>query len=212
MFVNSILIGLAIFFCLSLFAVLATLGYWVYQDAKVRSDKPGIWALIAIVTPNLFGLIIYLLVGRTKPGKSDRKYKIPLIISICCTVLVFSVLCVGIIGNIMGSADMMPNISIGQVQNTRGDSWRVSFKSSGDTLNRTASLNQEELENFYVSSECDEGKITLVISQNDIERIYDISNFDGCIDLSGDFSPDSRIRLTIDNENAKNGKIVIEWR
>ena len=58
-------ISIGMFLCATL-AFLTMLGLWTYSDAKVRSDKPEIWTLIVLLVPNFIGLIIYLLIGRTK--------------------------------------------------------------------------------------------------------------------------------------------------
>ena len=214
MLFNTFFIGLIIFFVLSIFGLVAGIGYWVYQDAKVRSDKPGIWALIAVATPNLFGLIIYLLVGRTKPGKSDRKHKYPMIISIVCVILSFGILLGGMVNMAIKDGDLpvFNGVSIGQIERSERGGWRVSYKTSGDTLSRRFLLDEEELEAFYVVSECEEGKITFIISQNDFSKTQDISNFEGNIDLSSEFDSNSRIQLTIENESVRNGKFEISWR
>jgi len=69
------------------------LGCWTYSDAKARSDKPEIWTLIVLLVPNFIGLIIYLLVGRTKKAESadtaGKKFFIPLIVFGGLTALTF---------------------------------------------------------------------------------------------------------------------------
>ena len=78
---------------LSALALLTMLGCWTYSDAKKRSDKPEIWTLIVLLVPNFIGLIIYLLVGRTKkPEDMDsprNRFFTPLIVFGILTILTF---------------------------------------------------------------------------------------------------------------------------
>ena len=88
---SPVFVVLFVLFILSCIGLIAGIGYWVYQDAKTRSDKPMTWAVIAIITPYLFGLINYLLAGRNKPGKSARRHKIPAIVGAMLFALMFFV-------------------------------------------------------------------------------------------------------------------------
>ena len=82
------IIGL-VSFILTLLATMAVLGLWVYEDAKVKSDQsPVLWVLIVLLVPNLVGLIIYLLVGRTnKNVPAPGTYKKPLIAAAVCFLI-----------------------------------------------------------------------------------------------------------------------------
>jgi len=63
-------------FVVTLLGFLTCLCLWVYEDAKVKSDQsPVLWVIIVLLVPNLVGLLIYLLVGRTnKAAKAPGKY------------------------------------------------------------------------------------------------------------------------------------------
>ena len=204
-------IGIVIFFVVSIFGIVASVGYWVYKDAKVRSDKPGLWTLIAVVTPNLFGLIIYLFVGRTKAGKSGRRHKIPIIVCSICLVISFSLLMGRIFFPGFGDLPILSGVSIGQYQVMGETKWELSFKTSDNTMNRTVILNEDQLKVFRVKADSEEGTITLIISQVDNSNTHTISNFEGVIDLSDFCKPFLPIRITIVNESVRNGNIVIEW-
>jgi len=76
-------------FVLAFFCAMTILGMWVYEDAKIKSDQqPVLWVLIVLLVPNLIGLVIYLLVGRTnKDAQSPGTYKTPLIIAAVCFLI-----------------------------------------------------------------------------------------------------------------------------
>ncbi len=50
-------------------ASMVFLGMWVYKDAKQRGLSAGLWTLLVIVSGNLIGLILYLIVGRKQTRK-----------------------------------------------------------------------------------------------------------------------------------------------
>ena len=79
------IIGIAVF-SLSSIWVLIMLGIWTYTDAKIRSDNAEIWTLI-VVLANIVGLIIYLVVGRTKTAESPGRFKRLLFASVICFVV-----------------------------------------------------------------------------------------------------------------------------
>jgi len=81
-------------FVFSILALLTMLGCWTYSDAKIRSGKPEIWVLIVLLVPNFIGLIIYLLIGRTKesegPKPPGNKFFKPLAAFGILTILAFA--------------------------------------------------------------------------------------------------------------------------
>jgi len=78
---------------LSIIALFVMLGCWTYTDAKIRSDKPELWTLIVLLVPNFIGLIIYLLLGRTKNSDEQQtvrnKFFVPLIVFAILALLSF---------------------------------------------------------------------------------------------------------------------------
>lgn len=62
-------------------------GIWIYNDAKVRSNDPVLWTLIALFAPMPIGMILYLLIGRSKEGQSTGRYLKPLITTATIFVL-----------------------------------------------------------------------------------------------------------------------------
>jgi len=65
------------------FAMVVFMGLWTFADAKVRSDEPILWTLIAVFG-NPIGIILYLTIGRKNDEESPGTYKVSLIISCIC--------------------------------------------------------------------------------------------------------------------------------
>ena len=57
---------LLVFMLVGILAAWGFMGLWVYRDAKNRGLEAGMWALIAMVAPNLIGLLLYFILGRGK--------------------------------------------------------------------------------------------------------------------------------------------------
>jgi len=208
---SPVFIVILIFIILSFVGLIAGIGHWVYQDARIRSDKPKTWAIIAIITPYLFGLIIYLLAGRSKPGKSAKRHKIPAIAGAVSLVFMIIVLFGYAFFSNPARLPVISGASIGAVTINGRDSWRLSFSTSDTVYNRTVNLDIQQLSNFHVTSESMEGSITLSIAQGAIYMEFDISNFYGSIDLTEYFLPDTQIRLRVINNRLRGGRILLEW-
>lgn len=66
---NSIFgIGIALVMMLLAVILPVCIGIAVYRDAKSRGMEAGLWTLVALITPGLIGLIIYLAVRREHPA------------------------------------------------------------------------------------------------------------------------------------------------
>jgi hypothetical protein len=183
-------------------------GLWVYTDAKRRGNQPITWTLIALFIPNFMGLLLYLLMGRkTKVNGFTNKFKVPLI----ATALVF-VISVSSFIFYIATAHEIPvfeGVSIGMITNNTGNEWNVSFKSSGEVLRRTIRFRDEQLNNLYVSANCEQGNMFLVVIQNDTVKAVNISKFEGRLDLN-EFEP-GKVRFMITNDSAKNASISMKW-
>lgn len=198
-----------ILFIVTLIGLLVMIGSWVYSDAKVKSDKPLTWTLIALLTPNFFGVLNYLLVGRRNTlERSKNKFKIPLILFAVSFIISTGLF----IGNLVSSNKLpiIGGVSIGMIKNNIGNQWSVSFKTSGEELSRSVNLSNDALNNFSIEGKCDEGKLYLLISQNDLAKVIELSDLaKGIIDLS-DYKP-GNVKLMIYNENARNAVVKIRW-
>ena len=114
--------------------------------------------------------------------------------------------------SVLLSSDLpvLSNVSIGMVVNNIGSQWKISYKSSGETLERTIALTDEELKNFTVEASCEEGEIYLLLLQGKNAEVIEITDFPkGKLPLD-DFTA-GNIKLSLYNESAKNAKIKIDW-
>ncbi len=205
---SALFITLAIITVLSVIALYVFICLYVYNDAAANSDRPVLWLLITIFTPNFFGFLIYILVGRSKNSKPVKKFKIPAIISAAVLVVSTAVFT----ASVLFSSDIpvISNVSIGMVNNNIGSQWEVSFRSSGETLERTIALTDDELSNFTVKSSCEEGEMYLLLIQGKNAEVIDITDLpEEKLQLT-DFTA-GNIKLSIYNESAKNAKIKIDW-
>jgi hypothetical protein len=203
-----------VLFLATLAGFVTMLGLWTYADAKIRTDKPVAWTLIVLLVPNLLGLIIYLLVGRTKMGTSTGKFKNPSIAFAVCFVLAAGLL-TGSFVNLMATdgtgLSAWNGVSIGKVENYWNRQWTVSFKTSGETLTKTVNLSDDDMAAFHVIGNCDSGKLYFRISQGETAKTVDISDFfNESLDLS-EFQV-GRVKLAIYNDEAKNASISVSWR
>lgn len=206
--ISSLFIILLTITVISVISLYAFVCLYVYKDALVNSDKPVIWLLITIFTPNLFGFLIYMLVGRNKNSTPVKKFRLPAIISAVVMVVTTATL----LAVVLFSKDLpvMNNVSIGMIENNIGSQWEVSYKTSGETLERTIALTDDELENFTVSASCEDGEIYLLLLQGKNAKVLDITAFpESKPDLS-EFTA-GNIKLSLYNDAAKNAKIKIDW-
>lgn len=206
--ITALFIALATITVLSVFGLYVFICLYVYNDAKINSDKPVLWLLITIFTPDLFGFLIYILAGRNKDSKPTKKFRLPAIIS--AVVLAVS-MTVFVSTALLGSeVVMIDNVSIGMVNNNIGSKWEVSFRSSGETLERTIAVTDEELENMTVEASCKEGELYLLILQGKNAEVIDITNFpQSTLHLDG-FTA-GNIKLSLYNEGAKEATVRIDW-
>jgi hypothetical protein len=186
------------------------LGCFVYFDAKVRSDRPVIWTVIALAVPNLIGLLIYYVVGRNKNASAQKvknKFKY--------FVAIFSVLTILFAGSSIvyvvtsDNIPIMNHVSIGMVEYNWGNKWKISFKTSGDEFSNNRDLTQDQIDNFAIDGTCDSGNIYILLVQGANAKVIDISNHSGSVDLK-EFH-DGKIKMMIYNKDARNAKISVSW-
>ena len=205
---SALFITLAVITVLSVIALFVFICLYVYNDALVNSDKPVLWLLITIFTPNLFGFLIYMLAGRSKDRKPVRKFKLPAVISGIIVLIATTAFTASVF--ISSDIPVINNVSVGMVTNNIGSKWEVSYKSSGETLERTIAVTDEELNNLTVEASCEEGEMYLLLIQGKNAEVIDITDFpEGKLTLP-DFTA-GNIKLSLYNESAKNAKIKIYW-
>ena len=206
--ITTLFVALGTITVLSVFGLYVFICLYVYNDVKINSDKPVLWLLITIFTPNLFGFLIYILAGRNKDSKPTKKFRLPAIIS--AVVLAVSITVFASIALLGSEIVMIDNVSIGMVNNNIGSKWEVSFRSSGETLERTIAVTDEELENITVEASCEEGELYLLILQGKNAEVIDITDFpQSTLQLDG-FTA-GNIKLSLYNEGAKEAKVRIDW-
>lgn len=206
--ITTLFVALGTITVLSVFGLYVFICLYVYNDAKINSDKPVLWLLITIFTPNLFGFLIYILAGRNKDSKPTKKFRLPAIIS--AVLLAVSITVFASIALLGSEIVMIDNVSIGMVNNNIGSKWEVSFRSSGETLERTIAVTDEELENMTVEASCAEGELYLLILQGKNAEVIDITDFpQSTLQLNG-FTA-GNIKLSLYNEGAKEAKVRIDW-
>ena len=203
------LILLLVMVIVSAIGFVACLACWVYTDAKKSGEDAALWALITVIVPSFFGVLIYFLVGRKKVNRSEKNVFVkPLITLGVCLILFTAVF----VTKAVMSTDIpvLKGVSIGMINTSLGDKWNVSFRSSGETLNKTINLTKEEMDKITINSSAEEGKVYLTITQDENSLFLDITDIDNeKINLS-DFH-EGKFKFHIMNENAKKVKIKINW-
>jgi len=202
----------------ALIVFMACLGMWTYEDAKVRSQQsPVLWVLIVLLVPNLVGLIIYLLVGRTvKQLPSPGKYKRAAIISAVCFGLGAIMMIFGTISLVHADRfDRYGSRQIGSFagleDDLRNGVWAISADSANGYSRRNPVLDAGEMDAFHVTNISAAGSAALRVEQGNNTQTVDIPvGFDGYIDLSG-FEP-GRVQITAEFDHAQDVNIIIRWR
>ena len=215
-----------VLFVTALLAFLASLALWVYRDAKVKSEQsPAIWVLIVLFVPNLIGLIIYLLVGRTNKNlPAPGTYKRLVIITAICFALAMGVFIGGTIR--FATMDMSGSYGVRQIgsfvrheDNLRNGVWTINADHANGYSRRTPVLTETELGAFHVSISSGGGNVSLRLEQQltDIgsthrkQTIDFDGDFDGFIDLR-DFHEPGRIAITVEFDHAEDVVVTIRWR
>ncbi|MCL2704033.1 MAG: hypothetical protein FWE91_10565 [Defluviitaleaceae bacterium] len=200
---------------LSIFALLGTVALWVYKDAKTRAENAGIWAILSLVAFPV-GLIVYLLAGRTKKVNGTPAPKIKLIIlAIFFAVLVAvsaGLLIYSVTGGSLTGFGSVKSGAFSMSMNWYSDGrWSFNARSANGRISRSPNLTAEELNSFFVTNSNNNGEVSLLISQGNVETTVDISGyFNGYIDMS-DFKP-GRIRLQLNFNRASDVSALIRWR
>lgn len=203
------LILLLIMVILSAIGFIVCLTCWVYTDAKKSGDEAALWALITVIVPSFFGVLVYFLVGRKNVNRTEKNIFVKPLITLGICFILFTT---GFVTKVVMSTDLpvMKGVSIGMMNYSMGDKWNLSFKSSGETLNRTIKLTKEEIDKITINSSSEEGKVYLSIIQDENSLFMDISQIDNKkIDLNK--FHEGKFKFYIINENAKNVKIKINW-
>lgn len=88
--------------------------------------------------------------------------------------------------------------------------WTLNFLWARATFTRMVELDNEDLSAFYAKGRCKSGSLVLKISQNNVEKEFDLSNnADEKVDMSN-FNA-GLIKLVITAKPAKSMKVIIGW-
>lgn len=89
--------------------------------------------------------------------------------------------------------------------------WFISYKAASAILTKTVKLNAEDLSAFYINMNCEEGDLTLIISQGKVEKNIELlSGLAGTFDMS-DFR-EGLIKMVLVIKKGKKVKARIGWR
>jgi len=210
-----------IIFTAAIVTMMIFLGLWTYNDAKVKSDQePGIWVLAVLLIPNMLGLIVYLLVGRTKkdvpaPGKYLKPLIASAIVFAITIVMVVATSLIFALGDFDFGSNATMNSGVWSVRSTslRNDTWTETVRSGRGTSRRTLTLNDAQMRNFHIESVNEEGGLFLLLEQNDTQHRIDISyDFYGGINLHHHGFTPGRIRMTLEYERVRNSHTIIRWQ
>jgi len=207
------------------------LGLWTYKDAMVKSDQsPALWVLVVLLIPNFLGLVVYLLVGRTKKQHpAPGSFKKPLIAFAVLTGLTFVVF----IGSAVNFAitegghftttsryvsgtmiDAFGNARrgrfLGLSASHRNQEWNLSVVRGNGSVQISPRLNDDELAQIYVVGYAGEGEIFLRLEQDGMVEEFHITQFSGLLDITG-FTP-GRVRMIAVLENAEDVWLNVSWR
>ena len=213
-----ILFGSVAFFVVGIMSFTIALGLWTYKDAQVKSEQsPAIWVLVVLLVPNMLGLLIYLLVGRTKKDvPAPRNFLWLVIASLVLFIISIVVFVFGVTYAAMedsGGFNTNSGVWSGQTTSFNHERWRVSVRRGNGTQSRNVTLAEHELQNFRVDSVNEQGYLTLTVTQNDITFQRDIS---GSVFYEFDltefgFVP-GRVRLQLRFDSVHHSRTEISWR
>ena len=221
----------AIAFSIAILILMLFLGLWTYKDAQVKSDQsPVLWVLVVLLVPNFLGLVVYLLVGRSKKQHpAPGSFKKPLVTFAILTVLTFVVF----IGSAINFAltegglghwpttgytrgvmiDAFGNARRGTFfnlnSNHRDQEWNLSVGRGNGTVQISPRLNESELAQIYVVGNTMGGEVFLQLEQNGRVEEFHVTEFSGLLDVTG-FTP-GRIRMTASLESAEEVSLTVSW-
>lgn len=145
----------------------------------------------------------------SKP-KSEKKWLVALLVAF----IIAAITGLGTMGIVLkaGYEGRLPgNVSIGKMERRFGDKWKVTVMRSNETLNKTVKIRNGDPDTLYFDGSCEEGSMILVITLDDTTLTYELSDQSGEVALNlNDYETDS-FKLTLINNNVKNGKFNCNW-
>ncbi|MDR2720448.1 MAG: hypothetical protein LBC03_06575 [Nitrososphaerota archaeon] len=149
----------------------------------------------------------------------ERKSKRNLIILILAvvTVLVVSsvIITVVVVNTNPNGMKYESGVFIMKSQSNTNNRWTISAQSANGQSTIFRNLNQENLDRFSVDSSITDGKMLLILSQDENSQTIDLS--EGTMNLSAEdigmdsFNP-GQISMQLKFDNAKNFAVTVSWR
>jgi hypothetical protein len=227
----GLFISSAVAFGVVTMVLMLFLGLWTYKDALVMSDQsPALWVLVVLLVPNFLGLVVYLLVGRTKKQHpAPGSFKKPLIAFAILTALAFVVFIGSAINFSMTEGGFGGNRTARYVSGTmvdafgnarrgtffslnashRNQEWNLSVGRGNGTIQISPRLSEAELAQIYVAGNASRGEVFLQLEQDGRVAEFHVTEFGGILDVTG-FAP-GRIRMIASLENAEDVRLVVSW-
>jgi hypothetical protein len=206
-FIIGIILLLVSLACVEVF-----IGVWTYRDAKVRSNRPVLWTVCAVLVPDCLGLVMYLLVGRTLPRpvpKPRNGFFKGAIAGGVGVVLAIAIMGASALTDAGGLA-AFGGVDVGVTQNNIGSEWQMSFHTSSGTHTRTVNMSAQDLEDFTAQGTCASGNVYLYIIQGGQCTTVDLTNRTAApVDLSA-YTPGAVVLMQT-NTNAQDASFNLRW-
>jgi hypothetical protein len=142
--------------------------------------------------------------------KSEKKWLIALLVAFI-VALITGIGTMGIVFKVGYEGRLPGNVSIGKMEKRFGDQWKVSVMRSNETLNKTVTIKSGDPKTLYFDGSCEDGSMVLVITLDDTTLTYEISEQSGEVTVNLDNYQTDSFRLTLINNNVKNGKFNSSW-
>ena len=151
-----------------------------------------------------------------KMERNSKRNLIILILAVVTVLVVSSVIIAVVVVNINHSG--MNNESGFFIMKSQSDTphrWTFSAQSANGQSTIFRNLNQENLDKFSVDSSITDGKMLLILSQDENSQTIDLS--EGAMTLSAEdigmdvFTP-GQISMQLKFDNAKNLAVTVNWR
>lgn len=89
--------------------------------------------------------------------------------------------------------------------------WSVSYHKSTDKFSRIISKEENKPSLINIDASCNEGKLYIKLTQNDIEEVIDISNTNGPIEINLDSFKNGKIKLELIDDECKGVDVEVYW-
>ncbi|MSS63892.1 hypothetical protein [Velocimicrobium porci] len=105
---------------------------------------------------------------------------------------------------------IVDGMAIGAEHSLTENQFLVSYKTAGRSFRQTIKIKEEELEQVRVACTAKEGEVFLKMTQQATEKTFNVTNFDGIIDMKGFHA--GEINLETYNKQAKEVSVEVIWK